>query len=663
MREREFAYQFNMHKVLTTILAICSLIVVQGQAVMNLDSLLKLVPQAKEDTNKVLLYINIGQQYESNHPELAKQYYRDAGSLSKAINYPLGIIKYINNYTFVLNMQGRFDSSLLLNKQAVEISRQIKDSVNLGKTLFNTGTSYRSMGDFESAIHYYEEGKKVFETHGNEEIQAISNDLLQLLYYSLGQFDRAIQYGTAAVEYLRKVQNLPFLATAASNLGISYSRKREFDKAKALFNEAYSIGVKIDDLNAQGTSLLNLGDIEMQQSHYGELEKYFNKAQKIFTELGAKESLVITYRGLAIYHMFQRNYPTAAKYGEQALALASELNLATEKRKTLETLSSVYIAMQQIEKGEEYLRMSTHIGDSLLNETVQKNTLEIEKKFEAEKKEAQIKALTANQKVQQLSIERKSLINKILFAAAAVTVIIFLLSYRTYKQKQKIQEQRITELEAEKKLAATEAVLKGEEQERTRLAKDLHDGLGGMLSGIKYSFSTMKGNLIMTPENARAFERSMDMLDSSIKEMRRVAHNMMPEALVKFGLDTALKDFCNDINQSGALKVNYQSIGMENTTLDQTTSITIYRIAQELLNNTMKHAAAKNAIVQLSHTGDTVSLTVEDDGKGFDTSILLGARGIGWTNIQTRVEYLKGKTDIQSAPEKGTSIHIEIKTS
>ena len=159
-------------------------------------------------------------------------------------------------------------------------------------------------------------------------------------------------------------------------------------------------------------------------------------------------------------------------------------------------------------------------------------------------------------------------------------------------------------LETEKQLTATEAVLKGEEQERTRLAKDLHDGLGGMLSGIKYSFQTMKRNLIMTPENQQAFERSMDMLDSSIKEMRRVAHNMMPEALVKFGLDTALKDFCNDINQSGALQVNYQSIGMENAVLDQTTAITIYRIVQELINNTMKHAAAKTAIVQVSKTNE-----------------------------------------------------------
>jgi len=181
-----------------------------------------------------------------------------------------------------------------------------------------------------------------------------------------------------------------------------------------------------------------------------------------------------------------------------------------------------------------------------------------------------------------------------------------------------------------------------------------------MLSGIKYSLNTMKGNLIMTPDNAQAFERSIDMLDSSIKEMRRVAHNMMPEALVKFGLDTALKDFCNDINRSGALQVNYQSIGMDRAEVDQSTAITIYRIVQELLNNVMRHAAAKNAIVQVSKTNAVVSVTVEDDGKGFDTTVLNGAKGIGWQNIQSRVEYLKGKLDVRSMAGKGTSVMVEL---
>ena len=164
----------------------------------------------------------------------------------------------------------------------------------------------------------------------------------------------------------------------------------------------------------------------------------------------------------------------------------------------------------------------------------------------------------------------------------------------------------------------------------------------------------------MTPDNQQAFERSMDMLDSSIKEMRRVAHNMMPEALVKFGLDTALKDFCNDINLSGALQVTYQSIGLEREKLNATLSITIYRIIQELINNTMKHAGAHTAIVQVTHEGGQIGITVEDDGKGFDVSLLNQAKGIGWNSIQSRVDFLKGRLDVKSDSTHGTSVHIDL---
>jgi signal transduction histidine kinase len=261
---------------------------------------------------------------------------------------------------------------------------------------------------------------------------------------------------------------------------------------------------------------------------------------------------------------------------------------------------------------------------------------------------------------QEKTIRQKNLLNYLLAASIVSIILIFFLSYRTYHQKQKLQQQKISELETEKKLAATEAVLKGEEKERTRLARDLHDGLGGMLSGIKYSFQNMKGNLVMNPENHQSFERGLDMLDTSIKEMRRVAHNLMPEALVKFGLDTALKDFCNDINQTGAIKINYQSIGLANVSINQTAAITIYRIVQELINNTIKHAGASSAIVQVTKNEGQLSVTVEDDGKGFDTGILNKLGGIGWSNIQNRVEFLKGSIDVRSGKDKGVSVHIEV---
>jgi len=244
---------------------------------------------------------------------------------------------------------------------------------------------------------------------------------------------------------------------------------------------------------------------------------------------------------------------------------------------------------------------------------------------------------------------------------AFVLIIISSLGYRNYQHKQKLQQVRISELETEQQLTATEAVLKGEEQERTRLAKDLHDGLGGMLSGIKHSFGNMKQNLIMTPDNHQAFERSMDMLDSSIKEMRRVAHNMMPENLLKFGLDVALRDFCIDISANTPLQVNYQSMGLTDVLLEQTKSIGIYRIVQELIHNSLKHASAQTALVQISKTDNLIAVEVEDDGVGFNINELKRAKGIGWSNIQNRVDFLYGKLDVQSEPGKGTSVHIEFK--
>ena len=227
-------------------------------------------------------------------------------------------------------------------------------------------------------------------------------------------------------------------------------------------------------------------------------------------------------------------------------------------------------------------------------------------------------------------IKQKKILNYLLIGVAAIILIISLLVYRTYSQKQLLQQNKIQELENEKQLLATEAVLKGQESERARLARDLHDGLGGMLSGIKHSLNTMKGNMIMTENNVQSFERSIDMLDSSIREMRRVAHNLMPESLVKFGLDAALKDFCNDINNIGALKITYQSFGLEGKVIEQTISITIYRIVQELVNNIMKHAQARQAIVQVTTDAKQISITVEDDGKDLiPKNWILGAESGG----------------------------------
>jgi signal transduction histidine kinase len=169
----------------------------------------------------------------------------------------------------------------------------------------------------------------------------------------------------------------------------------------------------------------------------------------------------------------------------------------------------------------------------------------------------------------------------------------------------------------------------------------------------------MKGNMILTENYAQLFASTLDKLDETMGEMRRVAHSMMPEALIRLGLGEAIQDFCSGIQATGKLNISFQLVG-NSQRLPADTEIVIYRIVQELLNNIMKHAEATQVLVQISMLPPLLSLTVEDNGLGFDQTNPASDAGAGLSNVRSRVEYLKGKIDIQSSEGMGTSVFIEI---
>jgi two-component system, NarL family, sensor kinase len=629
-----------------------------GQAIKK-DSLLRLLPGIKEDTNKVNLLFSIGEAYESSFPDTARLYLRMSGELSEKLNYTKGIQKFYRRISQVFIIQSAYDSVLYYNTLGLELARRERDTFNIGVSLFNIGIAYRFMSDYENAVYYNLEGAKLLEGKGYTNVESSLYDGLQVLYMSMSQYDKAIDNGVKAVSAGRKLKDKNSLAVALNNLALSYMEVKQEDKAKAVLIEALGVSREIENKSVEGCALNNLADIAIREGNFELLKSYADRSLQIHTDLNSLEGITNSNRALGIYYLYLKNFGKATEYCMVSLTIAKEQNFLLEEAQCLKTLAAIAFARRDVVAGFRYLQAGQKLEGEIFNQSLAQLEAGMKVKYETEQKEITIKELEAEKRTDRLVIEQRNILNFVLAGAVATLLVIFSLAYRNYQQKKKLQQQRISELETEKQLTATEAVLKGEEQERTRLAKDLHDGLGGMLAGIKYSFSTMKGGLIMTPGNQQVFERSMDMLDSSIKEMRRVAHNMMPEALVKFGLDTAVKDFCNDITQSGALRVTYQSIGLVDENFDQTTAITIYRIVQELISNTLKHAAAKIAIVQITKTGQQLAITVEDDGKGFDTTIISQAKGIGWINIQHRVDFLKGKLDINAAPGKGTSVHIE----
>jgi signal transduction histidine kinase len=565
----------------------------------------------------------------------AQIYYSDRGDFTNAMPYADSAFMYLNADT---SKRAMIQAAFLHN---------------------NLGGDYIKLGDYEKSVVHYTKAAQLLEQYKPEVLATVYSGLAEV-HERLQQTEKAMEYDEKAIAAAEKTGNKSSIAKRYLNYVSRHINQKKFDKAKQLLKKIEPSVMQLEETFLFHLFYQNRGYVFQHKKMLDNAIADFKKAYRYALEADDKYQQQSVLDPLAACLTEAGKLQEAKIYADSLLAQSIRFQMPFARVNAFSNLAKWHEAIGDYKTANGFLEKKMALADSISSGEMKEKIAMLETRFKVQSKDNEIKILQGEKKIQQLNIERKNTFNYILLGAAAALLIISLLGYRSYHSRQKLQQQRINELETEKKLMATEAVLKGEEQERTRLAKDLHDGLGGMLSGIKYSFNTMKGNLIMTPDNAQAFERSMDMLDSSIQEMRRVAHNMMPEALVKFGLDTALKDFCNDISQSGALTVSYQSIGLANASIDQTTAITIYRIVQELMNNTMKHAAAKNAIVQLSKIDGILSLTVEDDGKGFDTAVLNISKGIGWDNIKNRVELLKGKLDVSAAAGKGTSVHLEI---
>lgn len=623
--------------------------------VLNKDSLLTQISAAPEDSNKVKLYYALADQYLRTDLSTAATYYAKGGELSRKIHFVTGVLRYYAGYSNVLNGKGHFNEKLRTDLAAYDYAQKNAGPEDIAITLLNTGGGYLQLKDYENAVSYIEQAKALFHKAGLYQYDGKMYNFLQFLYYSMHQYRKGVHAGFGSVQAGERSNDTDLLMLAYNNLGLNYIQLHLYDSAKHFLNKASALANDLGDMTVQITTALNFALISLKQQQLDSIRLYCQKALTLAQKYEAHEYEGLAQYGLAYHYLLKQQYPVAQRYADSAMALANTYNMRDLKQKSYAVSAALHYAMQDGKKGYHYFDQYELLTDSMLNESITNNTIRIEKKFETEKKEAQIT-------LQRSQLHQQNILNCVLAGSIVALLIISLLSYRNYKTRQTLQQAKIDELETEKHLTATEAVLKGEEQERTRLAKDLHDGLGGMLSGIKHSLRNMKGNLIMTPDNALAFERSIDMLDSSIQEMRRVAHNMMPEVLIKYGLNVALKEFCDEMNRSGAIHVSYQFVGAGDKAIEQITAVTIYRIVQELANNAIKHGQASNLLVQLHQSSQErlLNITVEDDGKGFDQSILGRSKGIGWSNIQNRVEFLKGKIDVRSEPGKGTSVFIEL---
>lgn len=205
------------------------------------------------------------------------------------------------------------------------------------------------------------------------------------------------------------------------------------------------------------------------------------------------------------------------------------------------------------------------------------------------------------------------------------------------------------------------AIIQTEERERKRFAKDLHDGLGPLLSSVKMSVSSLT-HMKQDVASREIVENTELVIDEAIKSLKEISDNLSPHILNNFGLVRALTNFTNKINVTKTIRIRLES-DLKDERFDNNVEVVLYRVICELINNTIKHAHAKKIDISMNKDGQYISIVYKDDGKGFDVSTVIerpAGDGMGFSNIYSRINSLKGEINIESEQKRGTLVTIKV---
>ncbi|MDH6357956.1 sensor histidine kinase [Parabacteroides sp. PF5-9] len=496
-------------------------------------------------------------------------------------------------------LRGRNLTALDYYMRALAFSEITGDSGHSMIILSNIAGIYRSLLNNERALHFLEQAKEIA-----EEIDSQYGKMC--VYYDLGHISLENKETDKALEYMLEVEELSH---------ILYDKQFEILSLQAL-SYIYCDGFKA----------------------YDKAETYAKESLRVAEDFGSHRLIRYGWLALSDIYLKQRKY----KESEATAWKAWEMDSVNfdQGRGITQNIAFANALMGNDDKALEFIEKHKDFYKTYTNKSLQTAMADLEVKYESEKKEIRIHALEKERRFY------------IWFGVAGLALLLAIMAIMFYRNR--LKKQQINQLEQEKQLIATQAVLDGEAAERSRLGRDLHDGLGGLLSVVKLQLKDMQSASFVDGQEVNRFGKVIEMLDESINELRRVAHHMMPESLMRYGLKVSLEDYCRAITIA-----HFQYYGSTER-LDERLEILLYRCSYELINNAIKYADATTINVQLMADNGFVSLTVQDNGKGFDPDQVTS--GSGLNNIRTRVSAYNGKMILCAAPGKGTEVSIEIES-
>ena len=572
-----------------------------------------------------------GGHFDYNDLEQAKAYYRLArtqfGKLlaqDSSVQHLKGWVKSTFNLSATLGRQELEREALRYAMEAEPMAEKAQDTFTLALINSNLGVTFTNLKRYDKAYDYFSRSGKLYQG-GKASSQFIQDRLI---------FSFCL-YGMDSLARMKKV-----LAQVKDTLD---------QTPEALEWHLYHL--------AQGKYLLKKGEIQAAL-------RYYDQSYSMVEESKMSGYLQSLFQHYAEAYEKMGDYRKAKQYVLRYLAQAQQDNeperilLAIQELARYEAHEKNY--QQAYSHLDQYVRQQDSLN--LIETRAQFNELELQ--YQTQKKEREILTLERQNSEVALALEKKRSQHYLMLLIVGSLAFLLVAGYFVYRYQQRKalmahreRAEEVNRLKHEQQAKILSALMEGQEKERKRLATDLHDGLGGRLSGISLKLSKIdqdKSNGV----HSHQIQEILGNLDDSLVELRGIARNLTPETLSKYGLKAALEDYCSSLNRKDS-KIILQFYGAE-TNLEESISLTLYRIIQELINNAVKYARASEILVQYIREGNKVDITVEDDGVGFCTNGQYHTTGMGLANIKNRVKYLNGKLDLHSLANQGTTVNIQI---
>lgn len=591
-------------------------------------------------------------------------YYLQRGQMDSGVHYlELGlkvaeeigdgkeIANSINNIAAAQFKRGETEKALGYLFRALKIQQKLNEKVGMAFTVNNIGQIYEAQGQTRPALEWYFRGLKMQEQQGNKIGIGSSMNNIAALYMKQGELDKALEYFNVSLTARKEAGDKRGMGQCLNNMGTIYMKKGELAKALDHYNQATALFREVGFKQGIASALNNIAGIQSAEGKLQEALKNYEESFSVCELIEDKKGMATALNNIGFNLLMQSQAAKARGYSQRSLRLAEASGYAESMRDAHLALSRIDSALGKSADAYAHYKQYIVFRDSVLNQDTRKAGIKKQFQYEYEKKEEAAKlAAEKKEMLRQEEMKRQKQMMWWTAGTIALTLLIILLLVNRSRLRQKHRHQQ--ELNQKQKEQAN-AVMETQELERKRIAEDLHDSLGHLLSTAKLNLQTLPGG-------QKQVESSLQLLNQASEEIRNITFNLMPRALEEEGLVPALRELAAKVTNTGRVKVQLHVHNIDHVILEKQSQFNIYRIVQEAVNNILKHAEATEISIQLIGQSDHLTIMIEDDGKGFDTGSKKNGRGL--KNIVTRSLWLNGHINIDSTPGRGTTITTEIPT-